>query len=110
MIVIGGGRTPRPFSYIGWAVGAVAVRPRFRRPPPNRTGTFRIHPALQWCNRGSISPSDDRIVSANPHVAYLPIVSSTSLPPFAMCPAFPDADYYEGSVTMGPPLVGARTR
>jgi hypothetical protein len=23
-----------------------------------------------------------------------------------MCPAFPDADYYEDSVTMGPPLVG----
>jgi hypothetical protein len=34
-------------SHIGWAVSAVALRPRFCRPPPNRTGDFRTHPALQ---------------------------------------------------------------
>jgi hypothetical protein len=100
----------RKTTHIGWAVGAVAVRPRFRRPPPNRTGAFRTHPALQWCNQDSISLSDGRTVTAYSHVAGFPVVPSTSLPPFAMCPAFPDADYYGGSVTLGPPLVGARTR
>jgi hypothetical protein len=37
----------RPGSHIGWAVSAVALRPRFCRPPPNRTGDFRTHPALR---------------------------------------------------------------
>jgi hypothetical protein len=27
----------RSWKKVGWAVGAVALRPRFRRPPPNRT-------------------------------------------------------------------------
>src|SRR5262249_10480805 len=93
----------------GWAVGAVALRPRFRRPPPNRTGGFRTHPALQWCTPDSVFLSGGRAVSASSQVAYLPAVPPTSLPPFALGTAFPSADSDEGSVAVGPPRVGART-
>src|SRR5262249_49071434 len=93
----------------GWAVGSVVLRPRLRRPPPNRTGDFRTHPALQWCHQDSLFLSGGRAVSACPHVAYLPAMPPTSLPPFATWTAFPSSDYYEGSVAMGPPLIGART-
>jgi hypothetical protein len=39
----------------------------------------------------------------SPHVAYLRASASDYLNPFAMGAAFPPADYYEVSVTMGPP-------
>jgi hypothetical protein len=41
------------------------------------------------------------------HVAYLQAPASDDLTPFAMWTAFPPADYYEVSVAMGPPLIGA---
>jgi len=37
----------------------------------------------------------------SPHHAYLPILARGNLPPFAMWTAFPSADYYGSSVTLG---------
>ena len=35
---------------VGWTVGAVALRPRLRRPPPNRTGYVSIIRLSSRCN------------------------------------------------------------
>jgi hypothetical protein len=35
------------------------------------------------------------------HLAYLASYLLISLSPFAMCPAFPDSDYFGDSVTLG---------
>jgi len=40
------------------------------------------------------------MISAYWHVAYLTLYLLISLSPFAMCPAFPDADYYGDSVAL----------
>ena len=44
--------------------------------------------------------------SAYWHVAYLTLYLLISLSPFAMCPAFPDPDYYGDSVALGLAPVG----
>ena len=88
---------------VGWAVGAVASRPRFRRPPPNRAYRFsstRLSSSHSGMLRGLVG---------SPHVAYLQAPASSYLTPFALWTAFPPSDYYEVSVAMGPPLVETLT-
>jgi hypothetical protein len=98
-------------SAVGWAAGEVLVfcrvsftcpfaiaatanrhRDLFHPPSPEPCVHLLKHTALQGSGLRS---------SAYWHVAYLTPYLLTRLSPFAMCPAFPDADYYEDSVAVG---------
>jgi len=63
---------------VGWAVGAVASRPRLRRPPPNRAYEF---PGTRLSSSHSKMLRD---LVGFPHVAYLQTPASDYLTPFAM--------------------------
>jgi len=84
------GRPPARWSYDSFSVG----------PPPNRTYEISRYPALQWTAlRGLVN--DDSIVSASRISRTSTSCHQVHLSPFAMCPAFPDPDYYEDSVALG---------
>ena len=62
-------------------------------PPQNRSGDFQTQAARQLTNIHS-----GQVVV---HCAPFPFEMCVYLSPFAMWPAFPTADYYEDSVTLG---------
>ena len=84
----------------GWAVGGVALRPRFCR-PPSRTGqeTFVLI-RLSGARRS-------RRVSATGMSPTSPSQAPVHLTHFAMWTAFPPSDYYWASVAMGPTPAGS---
>ena len=82
-------------EFVGPCASAVTenrLRPFSIRPLPNRAYRISEYPALQRSGFRS---------SAYWHVAYLTPYLLIDLSPFAMCPAFPDSDYYEDSVALG---------
>ena len=86
-------------------------------PPPNRTGYLSHHPALQFpClfdfGLVKLALVSDKVQErvGSPHLAYLDVLSMRNLLPFAgglfdssvpVWTAFPSADYYGSSVTIG---------
>ena len=83
---------PEIVSPFASAVTENRWRPFSIRPLPNRAYRISEYPALQGSGFRN---------SAHWHVAYLTPYLLIDLSPFAMCPAFPDADYYEDSVALG---------
>src|SRR4051812_14941207 len=62
--------------------------------------TLSAHPALRRPESQGVRPRACRPPRSQVQV---------HLTPFAMCPAFPDSDYYEVSVAMGPTPAGSLT-
>ena len=79
------------------AVTVNRLRDLFHPPPPNRTCDF---------HRIRLSSSRKPMGFGHRHLAYLVPHVPVNLSPFAMCPAFPDSNYYRDSVTMGLGRVG----
>ena len=84
----------------GWhgrinAVSLDRTHCRFCRLPPNRTCTFQRIRLSSARKSQRVRPQ-----ACRPPCSQVPV----RLTPFAMCPAFPDSDYYEVSVAMGSPL------
>jgi len=82
------------------AVTGNRLRPFSIRPLPNRTYKISKYPALQWTYL-TISVDDGSVVSAFRMSRTSTNCHQVHLSPFAMCPAFPDSDYYEDSVAIG---------
>ena len=104
-----GGRSPTAVRMGGWrgiglcrssftcpyatAVTDNRLESLFHPPPPE--------PDLQHFRSTRLSSDQVSASSAYWHVAYLTPYLLIHLSPFAMCPAFPDPDYYEDSVAVG---------
>jgi hypothetical protein len=70
----------------------VALRLLFHPPFPEPYVQVSKHTALQW-------PDSQEVGSW--YLTYLAPLVPVRLSPFAMCPAFPDSDYYGDSVAIG---------
>ena len=75
-------------------------RPFSIRPLPNRTYKISRYPALQWTSL-TVFANDHSVVSAFRISRTSTNCHPVHLSPFALCPAFPDPDYYEDSVAIG---------
>ena len=75
-------------------------RPLSIRLLPNRTYKVSRYPALQWTDL-TVSVNEGSVVSASRMSRTSTSCHPVHLSPFAMGPAFPDADSYEDSVAGG---------
>jgi len=83
------------------AVTGNRLRPFSIRPLPNRTYRVSEYPALRWAYLTGSPSMMISIISAFRMSRTSTSSHQVRLSPFAMCPAFPDADYYGDSVAIG---------